>query len=328
MYKLQTKRVKAAAGQMWTSNLSKIRQSLKNVYHRCKNKHPDSTRNSATTFYGCDQDDISTDDELNVIAMLQDNKTAQIDLLGKMIDIVSAVSKIQKKINFYQRQMEVLEARMNVNDNKQCTTTKDVFSMKEDINALKERITELKNQHSCSNTHCLEVLEREKDKEIMELLHKLIQPQTSENTLAPTDSGFSSAEPEKVPSYSDPTDYLEEKTISPKIKFMKQSNYQNMLRNFKEAKSNIYIYPDFTTWIKLTFVHGGKWGFFLRATKLEEFIQWLLSRPTSPLEAPQLITQRHCPFTGLIVSLTTICLSVFNYIYCLFGFSNEEVTQL
>ena len=328
MYRLQTERVKAAAGQMWTSNLSKIRQSLKNVYQRCKNKHPDPTRNSTLTSYGCDQDDISTDEEVNVIAMLQDNKTAQIDLLGKMIDIVSAVSKIQKKTDFYQKQMEVLEARMNVNDNKQCTTTKDVFSVKEDIVALKKKITELKTQSSCSSTHCLEVLEREKDKEIMEPLHKLIRPQTSENTLAPTDFGTSSTEPEKVPSYSNPTDYLEEKTISPKIKFMKQSNYQETLRSFKKAKSNIYIYPDFSTWIKLTFVHGGKWGFFLSATKLEEFIQWLLSRPTVLPEAPQLITQRHCPLTGLIVSLTTICLSVFNYIYCLFGFSNEEVTRL
>ncbi|KAM5335693.1 coiled-coil domain-containing protein 54 [Glossophaga mutica] len=327
MYKLQTKRVKAAAGKMWTSNISKIRQSLKNVYHRCKNKHPDSTRNSAVT-YGCDQDDVSTDEEVNVIAMLQDNKTTQIDLLGKMIDIVSAVSKIQRKTDFFQRQMEVLEARMNVNDNKQCTTIKDVFSMKEDIDALKKKITELKHQRSCSSTHCLEVLEREKNKEIMALLHKLIQPQTSENTLAPTDSRVSSAEPEKVPSYSNPTDYLEEKTICPKIKFMKQSNYQSTLRSFKKAKSNIYIYPDFSTWIKLTFVHGGKWGFFLSATKLEEFVQWLLSRPTLPPEAPQLVTQRHCPFTGLTVSLTTICLSVFNYIYCLFGFSNAEVTRL
>ncbi|XP_036919225.1 coiled-coil domain-containing protein 54 [Sturnira hondurensis] len=328
MYKLQTKRVKTAAGQMWTSNLSKIRQSLKNVYPRCKNKHPDSTRNSTMTSYGCDQDDTSTHEEVNVIAMLQDNKTAQIDLLGKMIDIVSAVSKIQKKTDFYQRQMEVLEARMNVNDNKQCTTTKDVFSMKEDIGALKKKITELKNQRSCSSTHCLEVLEREKSKEITALLQNLIQPPTLENTSAPEDPGVSSAEPEKVPSHSNPTDYLEEKTISPQIKFMKQSNYQNTLRSFKRAKSNIYIYPDFSTWIKLTFVHGGKWGFFLSATKLEEFIQWLLSRPTIPPEAPQLITQRHCPFTGLIVSLTTICLSVFNYIYCLFGFTNKEVTRL
>lgn len=92
--------------------------------------------------------------------------------------------------------------------------------------------------------------------------------------------------------------------------------------------SNICIYPDFNTWIKLTFVRGGKWRFFLSATKLEKFIQWLLCRPAIPPEEPLVITQRYCPLTGPIVSLTTICLSVFNYIYCLFGSSKEEVTRL
>ena len=129
-------------------------------------------------------------------------------------------------------------------------------------------------------------------------------------------------------SYPNSTDHLEEKTISPQIKALKKSNYQNALRSFQKAKSNIYIYPDFNTWIKLTFVHGGKWRFFLSATKLEEFIQWLLSRPTLLPEEPQVITQKYCLFTGPITSLTTICVSVFNYIYCLFGSSKEEVTRL
>ncbi|KAK1343857.1 hypothetical protein QTO34_014411 [Cnephaeus nilssonii] len=327
MYKHQAKRVKAAAGKMWPSNLSKIRQSLKNVYHNFNNQHPDSTRNPTITSYGCDQDD-STDEEMSVIGMLQDIKTAQIDLLRKMTDIVRAVSKFQGKTDFYQKQMEVLETRINVNEDKQCTTTKDIYSMKENIDALKKKVTELENKHSSSRIYCSEVLEGEKGKEVMELLHKLIQPQTLENTLASTESEISSAEPEKVPNYSDPTDHLEEKTISPKIKILKQSNHQNALKSFKRAKSSIYIYPDISTWIKLTFVHGGKWRFFLSATKLEEFIQWLLSRPTIPPEEPQLITQRYCPLTGPIVSLTTICLSVFNYIYCLFGFVKEEITRL
>lgn len=327
MYKLQTKRAKAAAGQMWTSNLSKIRQSLKNVYHKCKNQHPDSTRNPTLTSYGCDQDDISTDEEMNHTVMLQDIKTSQIEILRQMTDVVSTISKIQGKIDFYQKQMEVLETRMNVNEDKQCTITKDIFSMKEDIDALKKKVTELENQNSCSGIHCLEILEGQKGKEVMELLHKLIQPETLKNTLASTDPDISSAEPEKVCSYSKPTDHLEEKTISSQIKVLKKNNHQNAL-SFKKAKSNIYIYPDFSTWIKLTFVHGGKWRFFLSATKLEEFIQWLLSRPTIPPEEPQLTTRRYCPFTGPIVSLTTICLSAFNYIYCLFGSSKEEVTRL
>lgn len=321
MYKYQTKRVKAAAGKMWPSNLSKIRQSLKNVYHKFNNKDPDSTRNPTITSYDCDQDD-SADEEMSVIGMLQDIKTAQIDLLRKMTDIVSAVSKFQGKTDLYQKQMEVLETRMNVNEDKQYTIAKDIFCMRENIDALKKKVIELENQN------CSEVPEGEKGKEVMKLLHKLIQLQTLKNTLASTNSEISPAKPEKVPSYSDPTDHLEEEKNFPKIKILKQSNHQNALRSFKKAKSNIYIYPDISTWIKLTFVHGGKWRFFLSATKLEEFIQWLLSRPTIPPEEPQLITQRYCPLTGPIVSLTTICLSVFNYIYCLFGFLKEEITRL
>lgn len=327
MYKHQVKRVKAAAEKMWPSNLSKVRQSLKNVYHECNIQHPDSTKNPTITSYGCDQDD-STDEEMSVIGMLQDIKIAQIDLLRKMTDIVRAVSKFQRKTDFYQKQMEVLETRINVNEDKQCTTTKDIFSMKENIDTLKKKVIELENQHSSSRIYSSEVLEGEKGNKVMEQLHKLIQPQTLENTLASTEFEISSAELEKVPSYSDPTDQLEEKTITPKIKVLKQSNHQNALQSLKKAKSNIYIYPDISTWIKLTFVHGGKWRFFLSATKLEEFIQWLHSKPTIPPEEPQLIIERYCPLTGPIANLTTICLSVFNYIYCLFGFLKEEITRL
>uniref|UniRef100_A0A8C4FFS8 Coiled-coil domain containing 54 n=1 Tax=Catagonus wagneri TaxID=51154 RepID=A0A8C4FFS8_9CETA len=328
MYKRQTKRVKAAAGKMWNSNFSKIRQSLKNVYHKCKNQHPNSTRYPAMTSYDCDQDDIKADEEMNLIVMLQDIKTSQTELLGQMTDIISAASKIQERIDFYQKQMEVLENRMNVNEDKHCTITKDIFSMKEDIDALKKKMKEVENQSSCSSIHCLEVLEGEKGKEIIELLYKLRKPGTLKNMLASTDSGISSAEPEKVPSYPKPAGHLEEKIISRHTKVLKKSNCQTALRSFQKAKSNICIYPDFSTWIKLTFVHGGKWRFFLSATKLEEFIQWLLSRPTLPPEEPQVITQRYCPFTRPIASVTTICFSVFNYIYCLFGSSKEEVTRL
>lgn len=321
MYKLRTKRVKAATGQMWASNLSKIRQSLKHVYHKYKNQHPDSTMTSS----GCDQEDISTDGEMNLTITLQDIKTTQTEFLRQMTDIVSAVSKIQGKINFYQEQLKVLETRINVNEEKQCIITKDTVSMKEGIDALKKKVTELENKNSCSSIHCLEVLEGEKGKEVTELVHKLMQPETLKNTLASTESEISSAEPDNMPSYSEPTAHFGDKTISPKIKILKKKSHQNALRSFKKAKSNIYIYPDFSTWIKLTFVHGGKWRFFLRATKLEEFIQWLLSRPVIPPEEPPLTTQRIHPFTGPIVSLTTICHSVLSYVYCLFSSSKEEI---
>ncbi|XP_037691038.1 coiled-coil domain-containing protein 54 [Choloepus didactylus] len=328
MYKLQTKRVKAAAGHMWTSNLSKIRPSLKNVYHKCKIQHPNLISYPTMASYDCDQDDISTNEEMNLRVMLQDIKTAQIKLLSQITDIVTAVSKIQEKTDLYQKQMESLETRVNVNEDKQCTITNEIFSLKEDINALKKQMAELEKQNSCSSIHCLEVLEGEKGKEIIELLHKFVQAESLKDTSVSTEFRSNSVEPEKVPSYPGPTGHLKEKAICPKIKTLKKSNHQNTSRSIKKAKSNIYIYPDFSTWVKITFVHGGKWRFFLSATKLEEFIQWLLSRPVILPEEPQIITQSYYPFARPIESLTTICLSVFNYICCLFGSSKEEVTRL
>nr|XP_027798974.1 coiled-coil domain-containing protein 54 [Marmota flaviventris] len=327
MYRFHTQRAKAAAGHMWTSNLCKIRKSLKNVYQKRKIQRPDSTRYPTMTSCGGDQHDVSLDEEMNLTVMLQEIKISQIELLGQMTDIVSAVSKIQEKIDHYQKQMEVLETRMTVNEDKQDTATKDILSMKKDIDALKKKVSELENQSSCPSIHCLEVLKGERGKEIIELLHNYIQSETSKNMSASKDSEIS-PEPEKMPSYPEPTGHLEEKPVSPQIETLKESNIKPASRRLKKARSNIYIYPDFGTWIKLTFVHGGKWGFFLSATKLEEFIQWLLSRPVIFPEEPQIIPKRDCSLTGPITSLTTICLSVFNYIYCLFGSSKEEVTRL
>ncbi|KAG8509494.1 Coiled-coil domain-containing protein 54 [Galemys pyrenaicus] len=310
---------------MWSSNLSKIRKSLKNVYHKCKNQYSEPTRYPSMTSYDRDQEDISNDEEMNVTVMFQDIKTTQIELLNQMTNIISEVSKIQKNVDFYQKQTEGMETRMNADENKQRTVTKGIFSMKEDINALKKKVIELENQNSCSSIHCLEILERENGKEIIELLQQLMQPETLKKASTTTNSEIPSKEPKIMPSYLQPTDQSEEKTISSKVKKMKKSKQQNASRCLKKANPHIHIYPDFSTWIKLTFVHGGKWGFFLSPTNLEEFIQWLLSRPTIPPEEPQLIIQRYYPLTGPIASLTTICLSVFNYIYCLFGSSKEQV---
>ncbi|KAM8770506.1 LOW QUALITY PROTEIN: coiled-coil domain-containing protein 54 [Rhynchonycteris naso] len=231
MCKLQTKMVKATAGKMWTSNITKIRQSLKHVYHKLETA-PYLTRNLTMITYGGDQDNISTmENNVIVIVMLQDVTTAQTDHLSKVSSDfkISAVLKIQGKTDIYQKQMEVLEIIINVNKGKQCSITKSIFFMKENIDVLKE-------------------------------------------------------------------------------------------------KYNIYIYSNFSMGIKLIIVHGGKWRFLFNATKLGEFMQWLLSRPTIPPE--ELKTQRYCPFIGPIESLSTICLSAFDYIYCLFGFSKEVVTRL
>ncbi|XP_020037912.2 coiled-coil domain-containing protein 54 [Castor canadensis] len=319
MYKFHTKRVKAAAGHMWTSNL---RKSLNKVHQKCKIQHQYSTRYpTMTPHHG-----LSSDEEMNLTVMLQDIKMTQIQLLSQMTDTVNVISKLQEKIDHYQKQMEILETRMNVNEDKQVTNIKEILSMKKDIDTLKKKVTELEHQNSCSSIHCLEVLEGENGKEIIELLQKLIHPETL-NTSASKNSEISSAKPEKVPSYPEATDCLEKKIISSKIKSLRKSNQNNVSRSLKKEPS-LYIYPDFGTWVKLTFVHGGKWRFFLSATKLEEFIHWLLSRPTILPEEPQIIPQRDCLFSRPIGSLTEICFSVFNYIYCLFGSSKEEVTRL
>ncbi|XP_003469346.1 coiled-coil domain-containing protein 54 [Cavia porcellus] len=328
MDKFHTKRVKTAVGYMWPSNLCKIRKSLKNVYQKCKIQHLNSTIRDSSRTYDCDQDGIGSDKEMNLTVMLQDIKATQIELLSKMTDIVNAVSKVQEKNNHCEKQTENLETKMDVNEDKQFTSTKDILPMKEDMNILKNKVTELENQNSCASIYCLEVLEREKAKEIIELLHKFVQPEILKNTTASVDSEISTAEPGKMSSYPEPTDHLKENKISPKIKTLRKSHPKKAHRSLKKAKSSINTYPDFGTWIKLTFVHGEKWRFFLRATKLDVFIKWLLSTPTPLPEEPQIRPKRDCPSPGLIASLTTIYFSLINYVCYLFGFSKEEVTRL
>ncbi|NP_001385789.1 coiled-coil domain-containing protein 54 [Rattus norvegicus] len=330
MYRFHTKRVRVAAGQVWTSNLHKIRRSLKNVYQKCKSRHSYSTNYPTTASYDCDQDTLSLNEEMSLTFMLQDIKTGQMELLSQMTDIVSAISNIQDKVNHYQNQMEALETRINISEDRQATSNKDILSMKEDINTLKKKMTDLENQNSYSSVHCLEVLEGEKGKEIAQLLQKLLQPETTKDTATSSDTVISSAEPEGAPSYPEPTDELKKNTMSsqPIITLKKTNSLQNASMGCKHVRPNIYIYPDFSTWIKLTFVHGGSWRFFLNATKLEEFIQWLLSRPMILPEEPQIIPQRDYAFIGPIERLATVCLSLFNYVYCLFGSSKEEITRL
>ncbi|CAH6792402.1 coiled-coil domain-containing protein 54 [Phodopus roborovskii] len=325
MYRFHTKRVKAAAERVWTSNLHKIRRSLKNVYQKCKTQCSYSTSHPAMDSYDCDQDVLSLNEEMNLTVMLQDIKVGQTELLSQMTDIVSAISHIQDKTDHYQNQMEVLETRININEDRQILATKDILSMREDIDALKKKVKELERQNSYSSIRCLEVLEGQKGKEIVQLFHKLLPPDIPKDT----DTESSSTESGRVPSYPEPTGPIKENTVSSQIKYLKKNNsLRNASVSCKKVRSNIYIYPDFSTWIKLTFVHGGKWRFFLNATKLEEFVQWLLSRPAILPEEPQIISRRDRAFTGLIENLTTICLSLFNYVYCLFGSSKQEITRL
>ncbi|KAL1788734.1 hypothetical protein HispidOSU_023147 [Sigmodon hispidus] len=325
MYRFHVRRVKAAAGQLWSSNLHKIRQSLKNAYHNIFTQHSYSTSYPKTASSDSDPDNLSLNEEMNLTAMLQDIKMGQMELLSQMNDIVSAISNIHEKVGHYQKQMEVLETKIHISEDRHITTTKDIISMRKDINTLKKKVTELESQNSYSSIHCLEILEGQRGKEFVQLFQKLLQPETSKDT----DTEISPAESERVPSYPEHTGQIKKKTMSPLNKtLMKNNDLQHAPVRYKKVRPSIYIYPDFSTWIKLTFVHGGKWRFFLNATKLEEFIQWLLSRPTILPEEPQIIPQRACAFTGPIENLTTICLSLFNYICCLFGSSKQEVTRL
>ncbi|KAL6036547.1 hypothetical protein STEG23_024643 [Scotinomys teguina] len=306
-----------------------MRRSLKNVYQKCKT-HSYSTSYPTMASCDCDQDALGLNEKMNLTAMLQDIKSGQMELLSQMADIVSAISNIREKIDYYQKQVEVLGVRINTSEDRQIAATKDILSMREDIDTLKKKVTELENQNSFSSIHCLEVLEEQVSKEFGQLFHKLLQLETPKDT----DTEISSAESERVPSYPEPTRQNKEKTVSPQTKTPQKSNsLRNASTNHinqnnrSKARSNIYLYPDFSTWIKLTFVHGGKWRFFLSATKLEEFIQWLLSRPTILLEEPEIISQRDCAFTGPIGTLTTICLSLFKCIYALFCSPKQEVTR-
>ncbi|XP_036059359.1 coiled-coil domain-containing protein 54 [Onychomys torridus] len=326
MYRFHTRRIRAAAGRVWVSNLHKIRRSLKNVYQKYKTQHSYSTSYPTVASYDCDQDAFSLDEEMNLTATLQDIKSGQMELLSQMAGIVNAISNIQEKMDHCQKQMEVLEVRINTSEDRQSAATKDILSMREDIDTLKKKVTGLESRNSFSSIHCLEVLEEQVSKEFVQLFHKLLQLETPKDT----NPKISSAELKRVvPHYPEPTGQIKEKAMSPQTKTPQKSNsLRNASTICEKARSHIYLYPDFSTWIKLTFVHGGKWKFFLSATKLEEFIQWLLSRPAMLPEEPQVTSQRDCAFTGPIENLTTICLSLFKCIYSLFCSSKQEVTRL
>ncbi|XP_012890987.1 PREDICTED: coiled-coil domain-containing protein 54-like [Dipodomys ordii] len=327
MYRLYTRRVRAAAGSLWNRNLSKIRQSFENIRQKCNIRHQCSARYPTVSSHESDEDDFSLDEETHFTEVLQDIKTSQNDLLNQTTDMVIMIARIQEKIDHYDTQIEILQARMNANEDKQAAITNDILSLKENIDVSKKKMTELESWKSCSNMPCLEIPEEESREKIVELFQKFGQPDAQKNTSVSTDSETSTANPKEVP-IPECTHGLEKSTISPKIKTLKKSNRENASRNLQKAKSNIYIYPDFGTWIKLTFVQGGKWSFFLHATKLDDFVQWLLSRPTEQPEEPLITPQRESVSGGFIENLTKICLSVVNYFYCRFGFSEVEVTGL
>ncbi|XP_048191385.1 coiled-coil domain-containing protein 54-like [Perognathus longimembris pacificus] len=326
MYKFHIRRVRAVAGSMWNRNLSKIRQSFRNVYQKCNVQHQCSASYPTVTSHDSDEDDLSLDEEKKFTEILQDIHTSQDDLLNQTTDMVIMIARIQEKMDLYDTQIDILQTRMNANEDKQAIITKDILSLKANIDASKKKMTELENWSSRSNMCCLEIPEEEAKDKIIELFQKIVQPEAQKNTSISTDSKMSTANPAEVPIPAS-SHSLEENPTSPKGKTPKRSNPENASRNLQKARSNIYMYPDFRAWIKL-FVRGGKWRVFLHATKLDECVPWLLSRPTKHPEESLTTPHREPLFGGFIENLTKIYLSVVNYFYCRFGFSEVEVTRL
>ncbi|XP_048191362.1 coiled-coil domain-containing protein 54-like [Perognathus longimembris pacificus] len=304
-----------------------IRQSFKNICQKCNIRHRSSSRYPTVTPHDSDEDDISLDEEIKFTEILQDIQTAQKDLLKQITDMTIVISKIQKKIDYYHKQTDILQTRINANESKQAIFTNSILSMKENISTLKKKMAELENLNSYSNIHCLEIPEEETGMKIIELFQKFVQLEAQKNTSISTDSNMSTANSTEVP-IPESTCSLEENPISPTGKTPKRSNPENTSRNSQKARSNIYMYPDFRTWIKLMFVQGGKWRVFLHASNLDEFVQWLLCRPTEHPEEALITPHRESLFGGFIENLTKLYLSVVNYFYCRFGFSEVEVTRL
>ncbi|XP_043847191.1 coiled-coil domain-containing protein 54 [Dromiciops gliroides] len=322
MHRLLTKRVKAAAGQMWTTNNYSVQKYFKNDVQHCKVQPRTSVRIVSKATDAHPLDAFCRDGDMNLIVMFQDIKTSQDVLLSQLTDIVTAVSIIQEKIDTYQKQMEVIEMRVSVNEDRRSQMANDLLLIKSDVTVLKKIATELEAQSACSTLHCVELPDGEKSREIVELIHNVMGPTIPQNSLVTT------GELEKVHSMLGSRPQQDEKAGSQMIKILKENSQENIVRSLKKANSNIYVYPDFSTWIKLTFVHGGKWRFFLSATKLEEFIQWVLTMPAVFPGKPQLIAQKYYPFAGPFTCLTTLCLSAFNYLYCFFHSGKEQVTRM
>uniref|UniRef100_F7C1D0 Coiled-coil domain containing 54 n=1 Tax=Monodelphis domestica TaxID=13616 RepID=F7C1D0_MONDO len=322
MHRFFTKRVKTATGHMWTQNNSKMQKYLKNDGQNCKVQPQASVQMVTKTKDSHPMDAISNNEEMNITVMFQDIKTSQDVLLSQLTNIVTAVSTIQEKIDTYQKQMEVIETRVGANEDRQSKMANDLLLLKEDVTALKKIATDLEAQNACSSLHCVEIPDGGKSREIVELIHNVMGSAIQQNSLVTT------AELEKVHSMAGSPSHQDEKAGSHMIKTLKENSQENSVRSLKSTNSNIYAYPDFNTWIKLTFVHGGKWRFFLSATKLEEFIQWVLTRPAVFPGQPQLIAQKYYPFAGPLTCLTTLCLSAFNYLYCFFHSLKEQVTRI
>ncbi|XP_051847157.1 coiled-coil domain-containing protein 54 [Antechinus flavipes] len=322
MHRLLAKRVKTAAGHMWTTNTYSVQKHFKNDVQNCKVQSQTSIRalSKAT-----DGRFFSRAEEMNLplAVMLRDIKTSQDVLLSQLTDLVTAMSTIQEKIDTYQKQMEVIETRVSMNEFRQSKMAHDILLIKKDVIVLKKIATDLEAQSACSTLHCVEIPDGDKNREIVELIHDVVGPTTQQN------SPVATAELEKVHGMSESRAHQDEKTGSQMIKTLKENHLQEKTtRNMKKANSNIYVCPDFSTWIKLTFVHGSKWGFFLSVAKLEEFIQWVLTRPAVFPRKPQLIAQKYYPIAGPFTGLTTLCLSAFNYLYCFFYSVKEQVTRM
>ncbi|XP_036599243.1 coiled-coil domain-containing protein 54 [Trichosurus vulpecula] len=324
MLRLLTKRAKTVAGHMRTTNNYSVQKYFKNNVQNCKIQPPTSVRVLSKATNGRPINSFNRDEEKNLplTLMFHDIKTSQDVLLRQLSNVVTAVSTIQEKIDTYQKQMEVIETRVSINEDRQFKMANDLLLIKEDVTVLKKIATDLKAQSTCSPLHCAEISDGEENREIVELIHNVMGPTIQQN------SAVATAELEKVHGTSGSRLHQDEKAGSQLIKTLKENSQENSVRSLKKENSNIYVYPDFSTWIKLTFVHGGKWRFFLSATKLEEFVQWVLTRPAVFPGKPQLIAQRHYPFAGLFTCLTTLCLSAFNYLYCFFHSTKEQVTRM
>ncbi|XP_074157197.1 coiled-coil domain-containing protein 54 [Sminthopsis crassicaudata] len=319
MHRLLAKRVKTAAGHMWTTNTYSVHE-CKNDVQNCKVQPRTSVRTLSKATDGRFTDAFSRDEEMNLplAVMFQDIKTSQDILLSQLTDIVTAMSTIQEKIDTYQKQMEMIETRVSMNEDRQSKMAHDLLSIKEDVIVLKKIATGLEAQSACSTLHSVEIPDGDKNREMMELIHDLVGPTTQQNLPLAT------AELEKVHGVSESRAHQEEKAGSQMIKSLKENHLQEKTaRDLKKANSNIYVCPGFITWLKLTFVHGSKWGFFLSATKLEEFIQWVFTRPAVFPGKPQLRAQKYYPMAGPFTCLTTLCLSAYNYLYC-FLYSVKE----
>ncbi|XP_001518708.1 coiled-coil domain-containing protein 54 [Ornithorhynchus anatinus] len=306
MHRLSFKNLKSTAENLWNSHFIRLRGSIKNG---SRARSPNPTSGLSEGDEGRPSQPLPRNQELDLAAAVQDIRTGQASLYEEMMDVVGQVAVMNDKFDAHQKQMEALGDRVRANEVGATKLDKYLCTLDQTINLFQEKAADLGSQCECPGARWEESPEETEEREMMDLLHRLLMM-----PLAQEEAPDSQREP------SAPTPG-EDGWVP--IKSVRQPPWENPALIPEQAAAEIYVYPDFGTWIDLAFPLGTKRRVLLSTTRLEELMRWILTR-SAFLEIPQ----QRSAFSGPIGWLNTLCFSTCNYLYWLYLSLKERVTWM